>query len=150
MFAITTDPELLQQIIRSDTVDPFTTKLLLSLPASLGVAYEVELPNHPHKFPKFHVSDLCPYHPNNPDLFPGCEHARPTPVVTENGVEEWYIERILDQCHHGHGFQFLIKWADYPDSEASWLPRGSVDECAALGAWLIDHSEATQTKCPSV
>ena len=48
-LAITTDPELLQQIVRGYADDPFTAKLLLSPPASLGVS-TTEIPspsNHP-------------------------------------------------------------------------------------------------------
>ena len=104
--------------------------------------YELELPNHPHKFPKFHVSELHPFRANNPDLFPGREHTRPGPIVTEDGVEEWHIERILDQRRRGRGSQFLVKWAGYPDSDATWLPSRSLEECTALDEWFQAHPPA--------
>jgi hypothetical protein len=39
--------------------------------------YTLSLPNSPLIFPTFHVSQLKRFVPNDPDLFPSREHARP-------------------------------------------------------------------------
>ena len=58
--------------------------------------YTLKLPNNPNTFPGFHAHLLKRYVPNDPLLFPDREPARPMPIVTEDGTEEWYIDKIVD------------------------------------------------------
>jgi hypothetical protein len=63
--------------------------------------YTLELPNNPNTFPGFHAHLLKQYIPNDPLLFPDSEPAHPWPIVTEDGTEEWYINKIVDARHCG-------------------------------------------------
>lgn len=101
--------------------------------------YELDLPNHPLKFAKFHSSELKPYVSNDPQLFPNRTLPRPPPVVTEDGQEEWQIEKIIDQRRRGRGFQYLVRWAGYGPEEDRWIARSGVEECEALDIWLDSH-----------
>ena len=44
----------------------------------------------------YYSSELKPYHANNTDLFPGREHPKPGPVMTDDGLMEHKINRIID------------------------------------------------------
>ena len=60
-------------------------------------AYTLDLPNAPNIFPTFHSSQLKCFTENDASLFPSCEHTRPSPIMTPEGLEEYAIERILDK-----------------------------------------------------
>jgi hypothetical protein len=96
--------------------------------------YTLDLPNS-NAFPTFHVSELKRFHENDPDLFPGRAHAQPGPVVGEEGLEEYAIEKIVDSRKHGRGWQFLVRWAGYGPEEDRWLSTSALDECEALNRW---------------
>jgi len=69
-------------------------------------------------------------------LFPSCEHACPGPVMTAEGLEEYAIEKILDERHQGHGYQYLVQWVGHRPEEDCWLPCHKLEECQALNVWL--------------
>ena len=55
--------------------------------------------------------------------------ARRHPVVEDNtnDLEGTYtVERILDHRQSGRGYQYLIKWKDYPASASSWEPSSNI------------------------
>lgn len=60
-------------------------------------SYTIEMLNSPNVFPTFHASELKHFIMNDPSLYPSREHQPPGPIVTINGIEEFYIERIIDQ-----------------------------------------------------
>ena len=76
-----------------DTTDP--TKSFAHPDSSV---YTLDLPRHMNIFPTFHVSLLKLWKANDPTLFATREHARPGPIVTEDRIEEWKVESIID--HH--------------------------------------------------
>ncbi len=76
---------------------------------------------------------------NDPTLFPLREHIPPGPVVTNDGIEEFFIERIIDQHHRGRGYQYLVRWCGYRPEEDQWLTSSSLDDCEALDIWQKDH-----------
>jgi hypothetical protein len=80
------------------------------------------VPNNPNSFPVLHASELKRHIPNNGNLFPSWEFARPNPVLTKDGEEEWVIESIIDERWRGRGMQYLVKWVGYRDEENRWLP----------------------------
>ena len=80
-------------------------------------AYKLDLPNQPNVFPTFHASQLKRFNENNASLFPSREHPCPGPIVTSDGVEEYTIERIIDQRRRGRGFQYLVRWKGYGAEE---------------------------------
>jgi hypothetical protein len=70
--------------------------------------YTLELPNQPNVFPVYYASKLAQHVPNDPMLFLTCKKEQAPPIVTPDGIEEYLIEEIIDSCHHGHGWQYLI------------------------------------------
>jgi len=99
-------------------------------------AYTLDLPNSPDMFLTFHASILKWFHPNDPDLFPSHEHTQPGPIVTAKGVEEYTIKKIINECQHGHGLQYLVHWKGFGLSNDLWLPWQEVEDCEALDDWL--------------
>jgi len=84
--------------------------------------YMLDLPNEPNCFPTFHSSLLRPYVSNDNDLFPSRKLAQPGPVVTDDGEQEWLIDRIVDKRTRGRGRQFLVCWHGWGAEEDRWLP----------------------------
>ena len=97
-------------------------------------SYTLDLPNEPNCFPTFHSSLLHPFVENDNDLFPSWTLAMPGAVVTADGQKEWYVDWILDECHHGCGYQYLVHWWDWGPEEDWWLL--GVDLAEALP---LDH-----------
>lgn len=69
-------------------------------------------------------------------MFPGREHSRPPPILTESGMMENVIEKIIDQRKRGRGWQYLVRWAGYGPEDDEWLPRRDVEDCEALDIWI--------------
>jgi hypothetical protein len=94
--------------------------------------YTLELPNEPERFPTFHASLLRKFVTNDDNLFPSRKLDRPGPVVTEDGEQEWLIDKIIDERTHGRGRQFLVRWRE----EDRWLPGRELSDTVALDQWL--------------
>ena len=110
---------------------PYT--IVKAFPESL--MYPLHLPASSHVFPSFHVSLLKKFNVNDPDLFPECELAKPGPIVTVDGQDEYFIEKILDEQKRGCGRQYLIYWLGYGPEGDLWLPRSELLETEALELW---------------
>jgi hypothetical protein len=97
--------------------------------------YTLELPNAPNTFPTYHASELKPHISNNPSLFPGCKLPEPVPVLTDEGIEEFLVEQILDSRKRGRGWQYLVRWVGYGHEHDRWLACSSLSDCEALDVW---------------
>nr|GFA18597.1 hypothetical protein CTI12_AA187700 [Tanacetum cinerariifolium] len=75
--------------------------------------------------PVFHISFLKPYHGDEEDLKRGVPKRVPTAVVTlyDREVEEILSDRTIRRRGVPSYKEYLIKWRDLPDSEASWEPK---------------------------
>lgn len=97
--------------------------------------YTIDMPNAPLTYTTFHASELRPYFENDSSLFPSRELARPGPVVTADGEEEWLVEAIIDERVRGRGKQYLVQFAGYGPDHNRWLPRRDLLENEALDKW---------------
>lgn len=97
--------------------------------------YTLKLPGSTKIFPGFHASLLQRHVPNDADLFPNREHARPGPVITEDGQEEWEVECIVDERKRGRGRQYLVRWAGWDASADEWIAGADMEETEALDKW---------------
>ncbi|GJS12735.1 cytochrome P450 78A7-like protein [Tanacetum coccineum] len=86
------------------------------------VSYLVQLPPKLKIHPVFHVSFLKPYHRDEEDPERGVSKRAPTIVVTSYNreVEEILSDRTIRRRGVPSYKEYLIKWHDLPDSEASW------------------------------
>ena len=101
--------------------------------------YTLDLPPTMRIHPTFHSSLLRPFIPNDDALFPGRANPDPGPVVTPNGVEEFFVDCILDRRRRGRGWQYLVHWRGYGPGSDSWLPGSEVEDLEALDVFLRDH-----------
>jgi hypothetical protein len=97
--------------------------------------YTLNLPEHTHIYPTFHVSKLKCHIANDTELFPSRETQQPKPFVTTTGAEEWEIERILDCQARGRGYQYLICWRDYGLERDVWVAGQELQGTEALKAY---------------
>jgi len=105
----------------------------------------IELPNAPNIFPTFHTSEVLPFIECDTDLFPSCKKDEPPPILTPEGNEEFFIDKILDQRCQGCGYQFLIHWQGYSVEHDRWLPGMELQDCAALEDWLASRGKLVES-----
>ena len=72
-------------------------------------------------------------------MFPNREHPRPGPVVTEDGLEEHIIDRILDMKKVRNQRFYLVRWVGYGHEDDEWLPHRDMKDTAALDVWEAAH-----------
>ena len=83
------------------------------------VAYQLKLPNTWKVHNVFHAVLLKPYQEN--EVYG--ENFPTLPLEIINGEEVYQVEMILKHRKRGQGYQYLIKWEEYPILKASWEPE---------------------------
>ena len=99
----------------------------------------LDLLNSPNISPTFHTSEILPYIESDLSLFPSRKFKEPNLIFTEDGEEEYFIEKILDARHCGHGYQYLIQWCGYGQEHDKWLPGMELQDCKVLDDWLASQ-----------
>jgi hypothetical protein len=102
--------------------------------------YTLDMPNS-DVFPTFHASELKRYQPNDATLYPSREYARPGPVLAPDGLEEYFVDEIIDSRRRGRGNQYLVRWSGYGPEHDLWLPDSELENCAALDRWLTGRGQ---------
>ncbi|KAF9005714.1 hypothetical protein BDZ89DRAFT_966438, partial [Hymenopellis radicata] len=64
--------------------------------------YTLDIPTS-NEFPTFHAFLLRRYTTNDNELFPSRTLAQPGSIMTEDGLQEYFIDRILDERKRGRG-----------------------------------------------
>ncbi|KAJ0629961.1 putative nucleotidyltransferase, Ribonuclease H [Helianthus annuus] len=92
------------------------------------VSYRLQLPPKLKIHPVFHVSYLKPYYADEEDLDRGVSKRAPTAVVTsfDREVAEIISDRTIRRRGVPSYKEYLIKWKNLPDSEASWETEDSL------------------------
>lgn len=95
------------------------------------LAYELELPAAYRIHPVVNIAKLEPASPDSH------RHSRPPPLISEEGVDEYEVNRILDQRYVRNRLQYLIDWKGYPPEERTWEPAADVEKNApkVIQAW---------------
>ena len=101
--------------------------------------YTLDLPPSMKIFPTFHASMLKRYIRNDDEVFPSRRLERPAPIVMADGVEEWFVDRILNHRRRGRGYQWLVRWKGYGADMDTWEPTWVVKDLAALDNWLKEN-----------
>ncbi|GLB33345.1 hypothetical protein LshimejAT787_0102290 [Lyophyllum shimeji] len=99
-------------------------------------SYTLKLPDGVNVFPTFHASLLKRYEANDNDLFPSRMLSMPGPIVTEDGEEEFFIDKIVDERNRERGKQYLIRWRGYGPEHDLWRPGREMEDTEALDVWL--------------
>ncbi|GLB33342.1 putative retrotransposable element tf2 155 kda protein type 1-like [Lyophyllum shimeji] len=60
----------------------------------------------------------------------------PGPIVTEDGEEEFFIDKIVDERNRERGKQYLIRWRGYGPEHDLWRPGREMEDTEALDVWL--------------
>ncbi|KAF9551877.1 hypothetical protein CPC08DRAFT_647472 [Agrocybe pediades] len=81
------------------------------------------------------ASLLKPFHPNDPDYFPECTLPNLGIVVTEDGVEEVLVDKIVDERRRGRGMQYLVRWVGYEKEHDQWMSGKELENNKALDVW---------------
>lgn len=99
----------------------------------------LDLPNSPNICPTFHTSEILPYIESDTTLFPSRRFEELDPIITDDGDEEYFVERILDAQRRGRGYQYLVRWRGYGQEHDKWLPGSELQDCEALDLWLASR-----------
>ncbi|GAA5978447.1 hypothetical protein JCM11641_007948 [Rhodosporidiobolus odoratus] len=99
------------------------------------VSLTLQLGADDKSFPKFHISKLRRYIPNDNSAFPERSPPRPEPIVVD-GTEEFVVEKVVDERKRRGKTEYLVKWEGYPDAENTWEPALELEDVAALDAWV--------------
>jgi Chromo (CHRromatin Organisation MOdifier) domain len=93
------------------------------------VAVKLSLPSGTKTHPVFHTSMLRPYVADETG-----ERTPPPPEpVIVGGFEEYEVEQILTcPTEAWEKTQYLVKWKNYPVSDASWEPHSNLEGNEAL------------------
>jgi len=81
------------------------------------------------------VSLLKQHHVNNNELFPTQRLAQPGPIITDQGLKEFFMDKIIDSHQHGRGWQFLVHWLGYGPEHDLWIASSELNNCEALDQW---------------
>ena len=57
------------------------------------------------------------------------------PIVTKDGTEEWYIDKIVDAHQQGRGVQYLVHYEGYGKEHDEWCPGSEMADTDALDQW---------------
>ena len=85
------------------------------------VTYQLKLPESWKIHKVFYTTLLHPYKEN--EIY---GENYPWPLLdVENKEEVYKVEQVLKHQRRRQGYKYLVKWAGYPITEASWEPKSS-------------------------
>ncbi|KAF8230597.1 hypothetical protein L208DRAFT_1474727 [Tricholoma matsutake] len=59
-------------------------------------------------------------------------------------MEEYWIEKIVDERRSGCSYQYLVQWAGYTEDDDLWLPQCKLMDYKALDVWQSRKAEGMQ------
>jgi hypothetical protein len=86
----------------------------------------------------FHVS-LLKRAGNNPFPSQVSDDTQPPAILTEDGHEEWEVERILGSKKQGRGYRVHVKWTGY--ARPTWEPLYRFKDTTALKEYEMAHGK---------
>jgi hypothetical protein len=100
-------------------------------------SWKLDIPSTDRKHPVFNEELLTKYY----KPLAHRTDARPPAEIIENR-EENEVEEILKHRRIGKGYQYLVKWKDYPHSESTWEPSRNLLPRAAeiLAEYIVSKN----------
>jgi Chromo (CHRromatin Organisation MOdifier) domain len=86
------------------------------------VTYQLKLPESWRIHKVFHAALLWPYQEN--EVY-GENYIWPPPDI-EEGEEVYEVKQILKHRKRGRGYEYLVKWVNYPITKALWEPKSNL------------------------
>ena len=111
---------------------PFKIEEVLGL-----VTYQLKLPESWKIHKVFHATLLCSYKENK---VYGENYPWPLPDI-ESREEVYEVEQVLEHRRRGWGYKYLVKWARYPITKASWEPKSSFTGAAEILQEYQEHHQ---------
>jgi len=68
---------------------------------------------------------------------------KPPPVIDEAN-DEYEIEYIRDHRDAARGWQYLVHWLGYPDTDDEWIHEGNIDAWELIEEYLSELEENEQ------
>ncbi|CDJ31386.1 LOW QUALITY PROTEIN: uncharacterized protein EMH_0066410 [Eimeria mitis] len=102
------------------------------------VAHRIQLPPTYTCHNVFHVSQVVPDRPRDPQMKSKEAAVGWLPVTSPDGspTDIYEVDYILDQRGSGEDIQYLVKWRDAPEDRATWEASANLTNCPALlRAW---------------
>ena len=56
--------------------------------------------------------------------------------MTNDGLMEHEINKIIDSQQWGCGYCYLVHWVGYGPEDDEWLPAHTLENCEALDKWM--------------
>jgi hypothetical protein len=97
--------------------------------------YTLDLPGDSNLFPVFHGSLLKRYYANDDALVPTRAHLKPPPLKFEDGSEEYFIDKIIDEHKTRRITRYLVRWKGYGPEDDLWIPEHELEGTDALARW---------------
>ncbi|KAJ2929564.1 hypothetical protein H1R20_g7532, partial [Candolleomyces eurysporus] len=97
--------------------------------------YTLDLPGDSTVFPVFHSSLLKRYHDNDDSLIPTRALLKPPPLKFDDGTEEYFIEKIIDEHRTRRMSRYLVRWKGYGPEDDLWIPEEELEGTDALKRW---------------
>ena len=90
--------------------------------------------------PVVNIARVKPYR----ERLPGQPAAAPGPSnVTEDGVEEYEVECIVDSRYKGKRLEYLVHWKGWSDSDRTWEPVSNLGNATdAVQDFHVAHPAA--------
>ncbi|CDJ27604.1 uncharacterized protein EMH_0033270 [Eimeria mitis] len=102
------------------------------------VAYRIALPSTYSCHNLFHVSQLVPDRPREPQMQSKEAAVGWLPITGPDGTptDTYEVEYILNQRGSGQDIQYLVKWRGATEDRATWEPAANLTNCPTiLRAW---------------
>ena len=80
----------------------------------------LDIPNAPNLYPTFHISNIKPWLPNDDKKYPTSTLEQPG-LVDVNGLEEFFVDSIIDHKKVGKGHQYLVHFKGYGPENDRWI-----------------------------
>ncbi|CDJ32458.1 H0124B04.16 protein, related [Eimeria mitis] len=113
------------------------------------VGYRIALPPTYSCHNVFHVSQLVPDRPRDPQRQSKEAAVGWLPITGPDGTptDTYKVEYILNQRGSGQDVQYLVKWRGAPENRATWEPVANLTNCPTiLRAWRRYFKRAKDTQ----
>jgi hypothetical protein len=86
----------------------------------------------------------CPQ--NDDNLFPSHMLTKLAPILTLDGLKEFFMDKIIDSHKVGYRWCFLICWLGYSLEHDLWIASSELNNCKALNSWYKNGRDSSDVQ----